>query len=76
MYTEEERRMNLRQMDFGRSQIARAKYGHESETDGPGRQRDRCTCSRDRKIEKDGFESEADGLGVRETGGFEQRQIN
>ncbi len=41
-------------MDFGRSQIARAKYSSESETDGQGRQRDRWTCTRDRKTEKDG----------------------
>ncbi len=63
-------------MDFGRRHIARAKYGRESETNGPGRQRDRWTCTRDRKTEKDGLESEADGPGVRETDGFEQKQIN
>jgi hypothetical protein len=51
-------------MDFGRSQLARAKYSSESETDGQGRQRDRWTCTRDRKTEKDGLESEADGPGV------------
>ncbi len=55
-------------MDFGRSQIARAKYSSESETDGQGRQRDRRTCTRDRKTEKDG------PLNRRQTGRESERQ--